>query len=231
MGADNQPKHRRIARDLRRKSAIRNRIERLLIVCEGSKTEPQYIDEIRQDLRLTTTHIRVIGPGYGTDPLSVVDYAEHLFLNGDRRQNISPREFDRIVTVFDRDDHEKYYPALEKILTLEKKLINDEKVKVSIEAVVSVPCFELWLLLHYEDVYAAIHRYDVYDRLKLHIQNYDKGQSGLWKVTRPFFDMASNRAARMANLTTRYDGVEPYTDMHHFVARLLALKTVVVGIH
>lgn len=129
MGADNQPKHRRIERDLRRKSAIRNRIERLLIVCEGSKTEPQYIDEIRQDLRLTTTHIRVIGPGYGTDPLSVVDYAEHLFLNGDRRQKISPREFDRIVTVFDRDDHEKYYPALEKIANLETKLINDEKSK------------------------------------------------------------------------------------------------------
>lgn len=47
MGKDNQPKHRQAARDLKRRAAVRQPYERLLIVCEGEKTEPQYLREIQ----------------------------------------------------------------------------------------------------------------------------------------------------------------------------------------
>ena len=37
----------------------------------------------------------------------VVDYAERLFLNGDRAKAIDRRGFDRVIAVFDRDDLQK----------------------------------------------------------------------------------------------------------------------------
>lgn len=48
MGKDNQAKHRQAARDLKRRAAVRQTYERLLIVCEGEKTEPQYLCEIQR---------------------------------------------------------------------------------------------------------------------------------------------------------------------------------------
>ncbi len=51
MGKDDQPKHRQAARELRRRSAQRQPADRLLIVCEGSKTEPLYLEEILIALR------------------------------------------------------------------------------------------------------------------------------------------------------------------------------------
>lgn len=47
MGKDGQPKHRQAARELLRRKAQRQPAERLLIVCEGAKTEPLYLGEIR----------------------------------------------------------------------------------------------------------------------------------------------------------------------------------------
>jgi hypothetical protein len=165
VGKDNQPKHRQEQRDLRRRAAVRQAFERLLIVCEGEKTEPQYLNEIRQDLRLATAHVQVQPGHFGTAPLQVAQYAEHLFLHGSRAHGIEARAFDRVLVVFDRDEHRTYHQALDKVAALDGRLTNDEKQRIPVQAVVSVPCFELWLLLHFEDVQAPIHRDEVYRRL------------------------------------------------------------------
>ena len=83
MGKDNQPKHRLEKRNIARKTASRRPIARVLIVCEGEKTEPNYLNAIRESLRLGTASIKVLNSLLGTDPLKVVDYAEQLFLKGD----------------------------------------------------------------------------------------------------------------------------------------------------
>lgn len=225
MGQDGQPKARQKARELRRRAAIRQPIDRLLIVCEGSKTEPNYLDEIRQELRLATAHVQVRPSGFGTDPLSVVNYGEHLVHHGDRALGIEPGAFDGVFVVFDRDDHLNYHEALARVAKLNNRLLSDEKSKVPFEVVASVPCFELWLLLHFEDVQAPIHRDDVYERLKAHIPGYDKGQGGLWSVTKSMLNIANTRAESRAAVTTAVDGVESYTGMHTLVARLIALKS------
>jgi hypothetical protein len=49
----------RSARDLRRKSGKRPPYDRVLIVCEGEKTEPQYFEEIRKINRVPAVHVRV----------------------------------------------------------------------------------------------------------------------------------------------------------------------------
>lgn len=74
-------------------------------MCEGSKTEPLYLGEIRQQLRLPSANVQVQPAAYGTEPLRIVEYAERLFTEGQRALGIHARSFDRVVVVFDRDEH------------------------------------------------------------------------------------------------------------------------------
>ncbi len=225
MGKDDQPKHRQAARELRRRAAQRQPADRLLIVCEGAKTEPLYLGEIRQSLRLPTANVQVQPAAYGTEPIQVVEYAAVLFRQGSRDLGIQPRSFDGIVAVFDRDDHHTYHAALAKAAALHERLTNDENVRVPFEAVASVPCFELWLLLHFEDVLAAIHRDEVLRRLQVHLPGYAKGQGDHWAATRDRLDAATARAAAlMAAGHDAHDGQAPCTGMHMLVDRLRHLK-------
>ena len=225
MGKDDQPKHRQAARELLRRKAQRQPAERLLIVCEGSKTEPLYLGEIRQQLRLPSANVQVQPAAYGTEPLRIVEYAERLFTEGQRALAIHARSFDRVVVVFDRDEHHTYHAALQRVAALNGRLENDERVKVPFEAVVSVPCFELWLMLHFEEVFAPLHRDEALARLRAHVAGYTKGQGSHWAVTRERIDVATARAnALVAAGHTAEDGTQPYTNMHDLVRRLLHLK-------
>lgn len=225
MGKDNQPKHRQQARDLRRRAAHREPYERLLIVCEGAKTEPRYLDEIRRDFRLATAHVQVWPSALGTQPIQVVEYAELLFREGDRAKGFEGGAFDRIYAVFDRDDHASYHQALNKADALDGKLKNDEGNRVPFHSVASVPCFELWLLQHFEDVHAPLHRALVYERLKVYLPAYDKGQGGHWEATKSRLEDAVRRARVRAAATQAHDGVQPYTAIHELVLRLVNLNT------
>lgn len=225
MGQDGQPKHRQAARELLRRKAQRQPAERLLIVCEGSKTEPLYLGEIRQQLRLPSANVQVQPAAYGTEPLRIVECAERLFTEGQRALGIHARSFDRVVVVFDRDEHHTYHAALQRVAALNGRLENDERVKVPFEAVVSVPCFELWLLLHFEDVFAPLHRDEALARLRRYLPGYAKGQGSLWAVTRAGLDVATGRAhALVAAGHTAEEGTQPITNMHELVHRLLHLK-------
>jgi len=224
MGKDNQPKHRQAARDLKRRAAVRQPYERLLIVCEGEKTEPQYLCEIQRAYRLATAHVQVLHSQFGTEPQQVLEYALTVFKNGDRERGLHPREFDRIIVVFDRDEHKSYHAALAQAAAQSGKLRNDNGVAVPVEAMASVPCFELWLLLHFEDVHAPLHRHEALERLKVHLPGYEKGSGGHWAATQGLLDAAIHRALRLAQATAAHDGTQPYTGMHELVSRLVHLK-------
>ncbi len=225
MGKDGQPKHRQAARELLRRKAQRQPAERLLIVCEGAKTEPLYLCEIRQQLRLPSANVQVQPAAYGTEPLRIVEYAERLFTEGQRALGIHARSFDRVVVLFDRDEHHTYHAALQRVAALNGRLENDGRVKAPFEAVVSVPCFELWLLLHFEGVFAPLHRDEALAGLRAHVGGYAKGQGSHWAVTRDRLEVATARAnALVAAGHTAEDGTQPYTNMHELVHRLLHLK-------
>jgi hypothetical protein len=224
MGKDNQPKHVRAAREIKRRAAVRQPYERLLIVCEGKKTEPQYLCEIQRAYRLATAHVQVLRSQFGTEPLQVLEYALSVFKQGGRDRGLHPREFDRIIVVFDRDEHKSYHAALAQAAAKNGKLRNDKGVAVPVEAVASVPCFELWLLLHFEDVLAPLHRHQALERLKAHLPGYEKGGGGHWQATQARLGNATARAQRLAKLTNAVDGTQPYTAMHELVSRLVHLK-------
>jgi hypothetical protein len=83
MARDNSPKERQ-RQQLERKLGRRGSYDRILIVSEGSKTEPNYFEEIRTAYRLQTTNVAVQPSKSGTEPIQVVQYAKELFENGDR---------------------------------------------------------------------------------------------------------------------------------------------------
>lgn len=224
MGKDNQPKIRQ-AEQLERKLGKRASYDRILVISEGSKTEPLYLGEIRKEYRLQTANVQVQYSQFGTTPLQVVEYAEHLFVNGEEAKNIQPRAFEQVYAVFDRDDHDSYHNALVKAESLDGKLRNGDKQPVRFEAIASVPCFELWLLLHFEEVLAPLHRTEVYQRLGQYLLNYDKGRAGHYAQTSQHLTVATQRAEHLAQLTNAHNGVEPYTDMHHLVHLLTTLKS------
>jgi hypothetical protein len=118
-----------------------------------------------------------------------------------------------------------YHAALQRVAALNALLERDERVKVPFEAVVSVPCFELWLLLHFEDVLAPLRRDEALARLRGRLIGYGKGQGSHWCVTRERLDVAIGRAKRlMAAGHIAEDGTQPFTNVHDLMHRLLHLK-------
>ena len=221
MARDNSPKIRQRAQ-LERKQTQRASYDRVLIVSEGSKTEPLYFKEIKNAHRLQTANVEVHPSALGTEPIQVVRYAKKLFQEGDPNKRVRARAFEKVFALFDRDDHKSYFDALKLAESLDGKLRNDAKQPVEFKAIASVPCFELWLLLHYEDIRHPLHRDEVLTRLKQHIPSYEKGAGGSFSTTRGNLDIASQRARKLAALTTAFDDTEPSTEIVELVALLIA---------
>lgn len=222
MGRDNQPKARQLARR-EQKDARRASYPRILIVSEGSKTEPLYFEEIRAAYRLHSANVEVQPSQLGTAPIQVVQYAKQIFEKGSRHKGIRPRSFDQVYEVFDRDDHPSYFDALDLAASMDGTLRNEDKQPVSFKAIPSVPSFELWLLLHYENIQAPIHRDDVMGRLKLCIPDYEKGAGGTFAKTSTRRATATERAkALAARFNARTLG--PYTAIAELVTVLTKLR-------
>ncbi len=76
-------------------------------------------------------------------------------------------------------------------------LRNDENRRIPIRAIPSNPCFELWLLLHYEDIHHLFHRDEIIEKLKRHIPGYEKALSGTFQLTQAMLADAVARAERI----------------------------------
>lgn len=106
---------------------------RVLIVTEGVKTEIQYLEGLIQHLRTSGFSVRSAQTrGVGRDPLSVLAAA--------RAMRLADRDgYDQVWVVVDVDDHD----------SLSHCII--EGSKAGIPVIISNPCFEVWLLWHFQD--------------------------------------------------------------------------------
>lgn len=114
----------------KRKVDIRNPKVYFLIVCEGTKTEPNYFRAIKKELPAHTLEIEILGTGANT--LSLVEQAI-------QHKTKSNRKFDSVWLVFDRDS----FPDDHFDNAIHKAEANNIKCAWSNEA------FELWYLLHF----------------------------------------------------------------------------------
>lgn len=135
-----------------------------LIVCEG-ETERAYFQAIRVHYGLSSTEV-IIAEGNDSAPISVVEHAQH--------RCAEPGGYDKVFCVFDRDNPESFQRACGRVRSLATRTRNPLPIAVA----VSIPCFELWLLLHFERTDAPFHRCDdVIQRLRKHIPTYAKADA------------------------------------------------------
>ena len=78
MARNNSPKERQ-KKQLERKQSRRASYDRILIVSEGSKTEPNYFREIPAAHCLHTANVEVRPSELGNAPIHVVEYAQALW--------------------------------------------------------------------------------------------------------------------------------------------------------
>jgi hypothetical protein len=220
MGSDNLF-HKRKARkpeSLRRLKAKRAPYDLVLIVCEGGNTEPNYFRELRDAFRLNTANIEIVGEECGSAPRNVVSFAIEKYKQ--------EKEYDRVYCVFDKDRHPTYNEALDRVHNA--RLGRGH----TIHAITSVPCFEIWLLLHFHYTTRGFGIRgagtsicdEVIEQLQRDLPGYTKGMQGLFRRLQGGLDQAIQNAARLKahNLSAGTDN--PSTEVDRLVEYLRDLN-------
>lgn len=186
-GKDKPPKKRR--------ENVRERQVRFLIVCEGTKTEPNYF---RALLRNNTSRVideEIRGEGQGASDL--VDEASRIKMVLEKRNAMS---FDRVWVVFDKDDRTDFNKAI------------DKANKLGFKSAWSNESFELWFCLHFEYLHTPIGRSDYIKKLEKNFKKgkgdnnfkYKKGSPDIYELLKAYGNEDSAKA-HAKNLRALYD--------------------------
>jgi RloB-like protein len=137
-------------KEQKRKQNTRAKRKYYLIVCEGTKTEPNYFEGLKQDLHkgiLTAFQIDIEGAGRNTQ--SLIDEALRLKA---KYENETSRPIDNLWAVFDKDSFaaNDFNNAINRCQNLNPKVY----------CAWSNEAFELWYLLHFHYYNNAMRRAD-----------------------------------------------------------------------
>jgi hypothetical protein len=122
----------------------------ILVFTEGQKTEPVYLTHWH---RLHREKVIVTIDGYHGAPMQLVEEAVAKRAIDLRQARAGQgAAYDEYWCVFDVDEH----PHLNRALELARRS--------EISIALSNPCIELWFLLHFEEQWEQIHRYDAQRR-------------------------------------------------------------------
>ena len=167
--------------------------KRILIVCEGEKTEPNYFGGFQRALPKGVVELEIIGTGDNT--LNVVNKAIE---ERNERANTN-RAYDQTWAVFDKDSFsdQRFNEAV--------FLAEREKVGCAY----SNEAFELWYLLHFEFYQNAASRTQYSDLLSKHLErSYQKNDVEIFATLQQQGDV--HQAIRWAEeLSERYDHHSP----------------------
>lgn len=183
----------------------------ILVVTEGEKTEPVYLGELRERLHLAATRVE-ISQADGTDPGSIVAYA---MTERDRRRRGARRgegvEYEAVWVVFDSE---------QRLGTVELTNALTTAANEGISVAMSSPCFEYWLILHFEYTTAYMCSYDeTKKRLKQHVKGYDKSAPPTDELM-PLLEDAMLHAARCRKEQDKVGAELPRTDVDALVAAM-----------
>jgi hypothetical protein len=188
-----------------------------LIVCEGTKTEPQYFQSFKTILSPYTLDIETIGTAKNT--LGVVETAI-------QRKATSSKKYDSVWAVFDRDSFsERNFNN-----AIKKAQANNIKCAWSNEA------FELWYILHFQYVDMRISRKDYPQRITSQLEKqlpkfrYEKNNPEMYALLAKYGNQ-KQAVAWAKKLEKQYTGNNfaqhnPCTHVHALVEELNNPQTV-----
>lgn len=164
-----------------RRPPTRTAKRRILIICEGRKTEAEYFRNIRSVFRNSLIEIE-LDRGGGV-PKSLVERAvarkreaEHLA----RSQRDAFLSYDEVWCVFDVDRHPNLPEA------------KQQATHNGISLAISNPCFELWALLHLQEHSSHAEGKTIFQLLKRRFPGYQKVLP--FDQIHPGYDLAVERA-------------------------------------
>lgn len=219
MGSDNlhHKRKQQNLNDLKRKITKREQHDVVLMVCEGKKSEPNYLQAYCDELQLNSANIKVLGTG--TDPLTLVNRALNEYNQS--------KDYDRVFCLFDKDKHPNYQDAVNKINSLRERSRNS----VPIYAITSVPCFEYWLLLHFvisTRPYIKNGKKSAGDQLfseiKSYIKDYHKGHTDIFEKTKFNLNIAITRAKQIYEQQLENGTDNPSTRVYELIEYLSKIK-------
>lgn len=186
---------------------MRARARRLsvLILCEGSKTEPNYLSAVIRDLGLTAVSVP---RNHNTDPLGLGREAIGA-LNKDK-------SLYRAFVVFDRDDHQHFAQAVH--LAQQNANFGGRLLIAR-----SYPSFELWLLQHFERCRAPLSCDEALARLRAAYPAYQKGNAICMDEFVNRIPTAIQNAAHGLADAVATGEMNSSTEMHLLIAELQSL--------
>ncbi|PIP34827.1 abortive phage infection protein [Candidatus Falkowbacteria bacterium CG_4_10_14_0_2_um_filter_41_15] len=184
----------------------------ILIVCEGTETEPNYFNSFR------VKSAKVIAKGVARNTIGLVEYAKEIYDEAKYQKEI----FDEVWCVFDKDNFsiKDFNDAIAKA-----KKYKNFKVAYSNES------FELWFLLHFCYQNTAVPRSDYLSRLgdyleKLYGGRYDKNDRSIYEKLLPYQEVAIRNAKKLLDSYSNTDPFNnsPSTTVHLLVEELNKYK-------
>ena len=208
----------------KRKVNIKNKRFFYLIVCEGTKTEPNYFESFKKNLPKGVVELLNIDiEGTGKNTLTVVEDAKKYRKKYEKEYL---RKIDKVWAVFDRDS----FPSL----NFNNAIVKAEKSKPKIYCAWSNEAFEIWYLLHFHFFNTGVSR----DRYKKLIEKelkkyypdykYKKNSIEMYDLLQKHGDMnfAIENAKKLERLydDKKYANHNPRTKVYKLIEELLKLK-------
>jgi hypothetical protein len=158
-------------------------------------------------------NVAIISGNEETDSLRLVRKARHRFE--------SDRDFDAVFVVCDCAGEDLARARSEAA----RPLRNVGGQVLGVELIVSRPCFEFWLLLHFE--YAARHfqtATPVIELLRRHVTDYAKSDREIFAKVQHGLDRAIGHVARLKAELAANNVDSPNTDMPKLIEKLMSLR-------
>lgn len=154
----------------------------ILIGCEGkNKTEQNYFKEFNQ-----TQNNYIIQPASGnsTDPKGIVKDT----INSMKKSKMEPKEGDLAFCLFDSDTDAQKQEQIDQAVSLAKQN--------GIAVLLSVPCFEVWFLQHFQYSTGQLTGNQAIKALQKFIPEYEKSKSVFFQLEESV-DIAIDHAKRL----------------------------------
>jgi hypothetical protein len=204
---------------LRRPDPEREQKKSILIALEDEKSSRLYFEALKREVR--SNRIVVIAEHAGSAPKSVIEAAKKA--KNDRelmfQKDIADR-FDEVWVVFDTEG-----PG-NKLRNRQARDAIEQARQLKFHTSVSNPCFEYWLILHFEYFVSPIaDSAEACKRLKKHIQDYHKNRecylSTRSKLKTAIIHSKRVRKERCEPLGSHPCDCHPSTEIDLLVASLL----------
>lgn len=198
--------HEKRSVSLERSSKRKRLLRKILIVCEGEKTEPSYFKAFPEKPEVFDS---LDIEGIGNNTVYVVNKAIELRDKAIKDGN----PYIEAWAVFDRDD----FPQKDFEAALRTAAENKIRVAYSVE------CFELWYLLHFNYYDTGMHRTDYFDKLSVLLkQQYEKNSENMYSILKSRIDTAIKNASKLhiKKMELPIKDQNPVTLVYELVQRL-----------